>query len=403
MELTNHTNKTSLDSSVLAGLLLLVATVLSLAICNSPLALQYETWLGTVLEIRLNATSLVRKPLLHWINDGLMAVFFLLVGLEIKRELLEGGLSTPRRAALPFIAAAGGMVVPLLIYLSVAWGDATAVRGWAIPAVTDIAFTLGILALLGNRVPTSLKVFLSAVAVIDDLGAIVIIALFYTEQLSIFMLTAAAAGLVLLALLNKFAVRNLGVYLLIGLCLWFAVLKSGVHATLAGVIVAMFVPLKKSPGQAESPLEILEHAIKPWVLFVIVPLFAFANAGIDLSGITTAQLAMPITLGVALGLFFGKVLGVTGAAWLAVKLRYAELPTGVDWHAMLGIGLLCGVGFTMSLFIGTLAFEFAGIEHLQSMRLGVLIGSALSATAATFVLRRWLKKRLKTIEPRNLS
>ena len=235
--------------------------------------------------------------------------------------------------------------------------------------------------------PVSLKVFLSAVAIIDDLGAIVIIALFYTEQLSTSMVAAAGIVIVLLAMLNRFGVQNLGLYLLLGLLLWFAVLKSGVHATLAGVVVAAFIPLRKNSGQKASPLELLEHAIKPWVLFVIVPLFAFANAGIDLSGITAAQLTTPITLGSAVGLFVGKPVGVAGAAWIGIKLRVAQLPPGIDWPAMLGIALLCGVGFTMSLFIGTLAFEFAGSEYMQSARLGVMIGSLLSATAATLVLK----------------
>ena len=385
-------NKTGSDSNALAGLLLLAATVLALAISNSPLGAQYEQWLGTVVEIRLNATSLLQKPLLHWINDGLMAVFFLFVGLEIKRELLEGNLSTPRRAALPLIAATGGMLIPSIIYLSVAWGDPIAVRGWAIPAATDIAFALGILALLGKPVPVSLKILLSAIAILDDLGAIIIIALFYTDQLSLTMLAAAAGAVALLLALNRLGVRNLGVYLLIGLGLWFAVLKSGVHATLAGVIVAAFIPLQRTPGPSNSPLNALEHALRPWVLFVIVPIFAFANAGIELWETKLAEVTTPVTLGIALGLFAGKVLGVTGASWLAIKTRIAHLPPGIDWHAMVGIGFLCGVGFTMSLFIGTLAFEYQGTEYQRSVRLGVLIGSALSAAVATIVLQRWLKK-----------
>lgn len=393
MKLVDDTTKGSLDSSALAGLLLITATVFALAISNSPLAPIYDQWFGTLLEIRLNAKSVLEKSLLHWINDGLMAVFFLFIGLEIKREVLEGNLSTPAHAALPLVAAVGGMAGPSIIYLSVAWGDAIALRGWAIPAATDIAFALGILALLGSRVPASLKVFLSAVAVIDDLGAIVIIALFYTDQLSATMLLAAGVGVALLALLNRLGVHNLGAYLLIGICIWFAVLKSGVHATLAGVVVAAFIPMRKRPEESASPLDTLEHGIKPWVLFVIVPLFAFANAGINLGGITPAQVTTPVTLGIVLGLFVGKGFGVTGAAWLAIKLRLAQLPPNVDWHAMLGIGFLCGVGFTMSLFIGTLAFEFDGIAYMRSVRLGVLIGSALSAIVAILVLRRWLKNR----------
>jgi Na+:H+ antiporter, NhaA family len=393
MKTTDAETEASPDSSVLSGLLLIIVTIAALAISNSPLSTLYERTLDTVLEIRIGGSALLAKPLLLWINDGLMAVFFLFVGLEIKRELLEGNLSSVQRAALPFIAAFGGMLMPALIYASIAWGDAVALRGWAIPAATDIAFALGILALLGRGVPLALKVFLAAVAVIDDLGAIVIIALFYTEQLSESMLLAAGVGVALLAIANRVGIRNIGVYLLIGLALWFAVLKSGVHATLAGVVIAAFIPISRTSAGSASPLETLEHAIRPWVLFFIVPLFAFANAGVRLSGVTSAELTQPVTLGIALGLLAGKVMGVTGASWLAVKLRWAQLPPGIGWHAMLGVGLLCGVGFTMSLFIGTLAFEHAGAQYHRSVRIGVLAGSTLAAVAASIVLKLWLRRR----------
>lgn len=380
------------DSNAAAGLLLLGATVAALAISNSPLGSYYERGLNTILEVRLGEQSILHKPLLHWINDGLMAVFFLLVGLEIKREALAGALSTRQRALLPVIAAAGGMAIPALIYSSIAWGEPVAMRGWAIPAATDIAFALGILALLGSRVPTSLKVFVTAVAVIDDLGAIIIIALFYTEQLSAPMLAAAVIGVAALAALNLLGVRNIGCYLIVGLCVWFAVLKSGVHATLAGVVVAAFIPFRDATQRKHSPLLSLEHAIQPWVLFAIMPLFAFANAGIALDQVGAADLLREATLGIALGLFAGKLLGICGAVYLALKLRLAELPPGMNWQAMLGVGFLCGIGFTMSLFIGTLAFEQADPSYMRSVRLGVLAGSFLSAVAAIAVLRAWLKR-----------
>ncbi len=382
------------DSNAAAGLLLLAATAGALTLSNSSLGEYYERALNTVLEVRLGAQSLVHKPILLWINDGLMAVFFLFVGLEIKREILAGNLSTRQRALLPVFAAIGGMALPSLIYLAIAWGEPVAMRGWAIPAATDIAFALGILALLGSRVPLSLKVFVTAVAVIDDLGAIIIIALFYTEQLSALMLAAAALGVAILAVLNLLGVRNIGCYLLVGVCVWFAVLKSGVHATLAGVVVAAFIPFTAAAGRAGSPLASLEHAIQPWVLFAIMPLFAFANAGVALDEVGVADLLTATTLGVALGLFAGKLLGICGAVYLAVKLRLAELPPEMDWHAMLGVSFLCGIGFTMSLFIGTLAFEQADPVYMRAVRIGVLIGSLGAASVAVFVLRAWLKRRV---------
>ncbi len=379
------TQKAPIESSAAAGLLLVCATVAALVISNSPLDELYSRILETMLEVRLDGVPLLNKPLLHWINDGLMAVFFLLVGLEIKREVLEGTLSSMRSAALPLVAALGGMLVPALIYTLVAWSDPVAMRGWAIPTATDIAFALGILALVGSGAPLSLKVLLTAIAVIDDLGAIVIIALFYTDQLSTPMLAAATVALAILVVLRLLRITNLGMYLVVGAALWFAVLKSGVHATLAGVAIAAFIP--HSRGESQSPLLTLEHAIQPWTLFFILPLFASANAGVDLRGLSFAQLAQPTALGTAAGLLIGKVIGVVGTSWIAIKLGMAELPEGVDWRAMLCVGFLCGIGFTMSLFIGTLAFEQAAPEYLRAMRLGVLLGSSAAAFVAIVLLR----------------
>lgn len=379
------TQKAPIESSAAAGLLLVCATVAALVISNSPLDELYSRILETMLEVRLDGVPLLNKPLLHWINDGLMAVFFLLVGLEIKREVLEGTLSSMRSAALPLVAAVGGMLVPALIYTLVAWSDPVALRGWAIPAATDIAFALGILALVGSSAPVSLKVLLTAIAVIDDLGAIVIIALFYTDQLSTPMLAAAAVALAVLVVLRLLRITNLGMYLVVGAALWFAVLKSGVHATLAGVAIAAFIP--HSRGESQSPLLTLEHAIQPWTLFFILPLFAFANAGVDLRGLSFAQLAQPAALGTAAGLLIGKVIGVVGASWFAIKLGLAQLPQGADWRTMLCVGFLCGIGFTMSLFIGALAFEQAAPEYLRAVRLGVLLGSSAAALVAIALLR----------------
>jgi Na+:H+ antiporter, NhaA family len=366
------------------GLLLLGAAIAALIISNSPLDWLYYSWLGTPAGIHVGILAL-EKPLLLWINDGLMAVFFFLVGLEIKRELLQGELSTVAQAALPAIAAVGGMVVPALIYLAINAGDPVAVRGWAIPSATDIAFAVGVLALLGPGIPPSLKIFLLALAILDDLGAIVIIAAFYTADLHWLSLLLALAGSAVLLLLNRRGVMQLAPYLLTGLFIWVCVLKSGVHATLAGVVVAMAIPLTgRSPGDP-SPLEQLEESLHPWVAFAILPLFAFANAGVSLAGLSLAKLAAPVPLGIALGLFIGKPLGIFVATWAAVVSGLAPRPDGASWLHILGVGLLGGIGFTMSLFIGMLAFSDA--EHAAQLRLGVLAGSLLSAAAGYLVLR----------------
>ncbi|HVC12907.1 MAG TPA: Na+/H+ antiporter NhaA [Burkholderiales bacterium] len=375
------------------GILLAIAAVAALALANSPLAGLYERFLDTPVEVRIGALR-IAKPLLLWVNDGLMAAFFFLVGLELKREVLEGELSDPRQVLLPALAAAAGMAVPAAVYLALNRGDAVALRGWAIPTATDIAFALGVLALLGARVPGSLKVFLLTLAILDDLGAIVIIAIFYTAELSAVSLAIAAAALAVLLAMNRRGVTRVAPYLMIGLVLWVSVLKSGVHATLAGVALAMFIPLRTHRAdRTYSPLRRLENDLHPPVAYVILPLFAFANAGVSLAGVTPAALLAPVPLGIAAGLLFGKTLGVLGATWLAVKLGWARLPAGAGWSAMLGMALLCGVGFTMSLFIGGLAFEGAAAHYAVDTRLGILGGSLLSALAGYALLRAALPRR----------
>ena len=334
-----------------SGLLLVAAAVLAMVVENSAAKSLYDALLGTPVEIRVG-TFHIGKPLLLWVNDGLMAMFFFLVGLELKREILRGELSSPERVVLPAIAAVGGIVVPAAIYVYINWGDAVALKGWAIPAATDIAFALGVLSLLGRRVPNVLKLFLLTLAIIDDLGAILIIALFYSGELSLASLLVAAGAVIALFLLNRRGVADVAPYLIIGIVLWAAVLKSGVHATLAGVVLAFFIPLRVSPEAGTSPLEQLEHDLHPTVAYGILPVFAFANAGVPLEGLTLSSLIEPVPLGIAAGLFLGKQLGVFGFAWAAVKLRLARLPEGVGWLALYGVAVLCGVGFTMRLFIG---------------------------------------------------
>ncbi len=314
-----------------------------------------------------------------------MAIFFFLVGLEIKREIVDGRLSSVQKASLPVLAAIGGMVVPALIYISVNWGDPEALRGWAVPTATDIAFALGVLALLGSRVPAALKVFLLALAIIDDLGAIIIIAVFYTSQLSLGVLGIAALGISVLAYLNSRGVQRVAPYLVTGLIIWVCVLKSGVHATLAGVVVALFIPLKTPEDAQESPLKRIEHGLAPWVAFGVMPVFAFANAGVALHTLSLGDLFAGIPLGILAGLFVGKQLGIFGSIWLAVKLGVSRLPEGVGWLQIYGVSALAGIGFTMSLFIGTLAFS--GPDHAVAVRLGVLAGSVMSALLGYAVLR----------------
>ncbi len=367
-----------------AGIVLAGAAALALLAANSALAPLYEELLLTHASIAIGALA-IDKPLLLWINDGLMAVFFFLVGLEIKREVLRGELSSLDKAVLPVLAAIGGMAVPAAFYVGVNWGDTQALRGWAIPAATDIAFALGVLAILGRRVPVALKVFLLAVAIIDDLGAIVIIALFYTADLSLQALSLGALGLCALVALNVAGVRKIAPYVLIGILMWVCVLKSGVHATLAGVLVALTIPLRGHTDDAPAPLRRLEHDLHPWVAFGILPVFAFANAGIGFAGMAFADLVAPVPLGIALGLVLGKQVGVFGMIALAVKTGIARMPEGVTWRHAYGVACLTGIGFTMSLFIGALAFDNA--ETLNAVRLGVVGGSLVSGVLGYIVLR----------------
>jgi NhaA family Na+:H+ antiporter len=358
------------------GLVLIAAAVVALAVSNSPFAGMYRDLLSLPLEIRVGALEL-GKPLHLWIDDGLMAVFFLLVGLEIKRELLQGELSTVAQIGLPLSAAVGGMLVPAGLYFWLNHGDATAVRGWAIPMATDIAFALGIISLLGKRVPLSLKVFLTAIAIADDLGAILVIALVYTDHVSVPMLLLAGAAFLVLVALNVFRVRALSAYVFVGVFLWLFVLKSGIHATVAGVVLALTIPLRGNGGVEPPPLVRLEQGLHPWVAFGVLPIFAFANAGVALAGIGLATLFAPVPLGIVAGLVVGKLLGVFAVSAMLIKLGLARLPEESSWTSLLGIAALCGIGFTMSLFIGGLAFDEEG-GHMQAVRLGVMCGSLIS-------------------------
>lgn len=378
------------DSGASGGMILMGVTVVALAVANSPLA-------GTYFAVL--KTYVFGLSVLHWINDALMAVFFLLVGLEIKREMLDGQLSTWPRRILPGIAALGGMVVPALIYLVVTWNEPQLHQGWAIPTATDIAFALGVLALLGPRVPKSLTIFLTALAILDDLGAIIIIAFFYTGDLSLPMLGAAALCLLMLVAFNRFNVTALLPYLVVGAVLWVFVLKSGIHATLAGVALALTIPLQAEPKKTraeDSPLHRLEHALQPWVAFAIIPIFGFANAGVSLSGLSFGSLLSPLPLGIALGLFLGKQLGVFAFSEVAIRLGFADVPAGATRAQCYGVALLCGIGFTMSLFIGALAFPNQP-ELGDATKIGVLMGSALSALAGYLVLS--LAPRERPLKP----
>lgn len=376
-----------IESQAMGGVVLALAAVLALLISNSPWGGSYTAFRDWPGELRVGGDWLVlSKSLLHWVNDLWMAIFFFLVGLEIKREMLKGELASTRQALLPAGAALGGMLVPALIYAGINWGDAVALRGWAIPAATDIAFALGILVLLGSRVPASLKIFLTAVAIIDDLGAILIIAFFYTDKLSLTALAGAGAGVAALVLLNRLRVMMIGPYVLVGLVIWLLVYQSGIHATLAGVITALAIPLED--GEGGSPLERAEHALQPWVAFAVLPMFAFANAGVSLDGVTWSTLVQSVPLGIAAGLLLGKAVGVFGASWLLVRFAGAQLPAGADWGQFFGVCVLCGVGFTMSLFIGGLAFQGQGVDYETQLKIGVLGGSLLAGVLGSMMLLR---------------
>ncbi|WP_168393502.1 Na+/H+ antiporter NhaA [Erwinia amylovora] len=367
------------------GVILIIAAAIAMFLANNDTTRQlYQALLALPVQFRVGALD-INKDLLLWINDALMALFFLLIGLEVKRELIMGSLKGRERAMFPLIAALGGMLAPGLIYATFNHHDAQALNGWAIPTATDIAFALGILALLGSRVPAALKMFLMALAVIDDLGAIVIIAFFYTSDLSLLSLAVAAASIAVLAVLNLCGVRKTSVYLAVGMVLWMAVLKSGVHATLGGVIVGLFIPLKKQEGH--SPAIELAHGLHPWVSWMILPLFAFANAGVSLSGVSFDGLFSAVPLGIMLGLFIGKPLGITLICWLSVKLKIAALPENTRMVDIAAVGVLCGIGFTMSIFIASLAFDGAHEELVTLAKLGILSGSVISALVGYTLLR----------------
>lgn len=366
-----------------AGLILMGVALLAMLAANTALAPFYDTFLSTNIRVGIGGFEISKAALL-WINDGLMAIFFFLVGLEIKREVLTGELSSVDKAILPVLAAVGGMAIPGAVFVAMNWSTPENLNGWAIPTATDIAFALGILALLGTRAPVALKVFLLAIAIIDDLGAIVIIAVFYTSELSTNALTLSMLGFAVAVALNRMGVQRLAPYLIIGVFMWVFVLKSGVHATLAGVLIALTIPLKRKDGD-KALLYQLEHGLHPWVAFLILPIFAFANAGVSLQGLSVSDLLQPLPLGIAAGLFIGKQVGVFAATWIAVKSGLARLPEGVNWRHVYGVACLTGVGFTMSLFIGSLAF--GADETMNAVRLGVISGSVLSGLLGFAVLR----------------
>lgn len=373
-----------------AGVLMIVAAALALIFANTGLASYYYGFLGTKISLMVNDGGL-SKPLLLWINDGLMAIFFFLIGLELKREMVEGRLKNPRDVMLPGMAAVGGMVAPMAVFLFLTSGNPELAHGWAIPAATDIAFAVGVLALLGKRIPSSLKIFLLTLAILDDMGAILIIALFYGSGIDTMHLSMAVVPLVGLILLNLRGSHRIAPFMLLGTIMWFLVLKSGIHPTVAGVITAFTIPLKDRFGK--SPLHSLEHNLHPYVIYMIAPIFALANAGIDLSGVSLADLWSPLPLGIAAGLFIGKQIGVFGATWLVVKMKLAKLPHGVNWAMIWGLSMLAGIGFTMSLFIGSLSYE--GDEMMNMVRLGVMLGSAVAAVVGYMVLRMATKPALQ--------
>lgn len=368
-----------------AGVLLVCATALALLVSNSPLAGAYERFLGIPIVVAFGDLS-VAKPLLLWVNDGLMAVFFLLIGLEVKREVLEGQLRSMDQLILPAAAGLGGFVVPVLIFVAMNRADPAAISGWAIPAATDIAFALGVLSVLGSRAPLSLKVFLTTIAIFDDIAAIVVIAIFYTSDLSLLSLVLGLLGTAVLIFFNLAGVTRIAPYIIVGVFIWVCVLKSGVHATLAGFAVALALPLR-TPDPEWSPLKHLEHSLHPWVAFAILPIFAFANAGISFFGISSDVILGTVSIGIAAGLFFGKQIGVFAVVWAMVKLGLARLPDGANWLSVYGVAVLTGIGFTMSFFIGSLAYPSDDIALMAATRVGVLTGSLLSAVLGYTILR----------------
>lgn len=371
------------------GIALLCSALIAMFFANSPLSSTYNDFLNLPVSIQIGSFA-IDKTLIHWINDGFMAVFFVLVGLEVKRELLEGSLSSYQQAIFPAIAAIGGMVVPALVYVFIAHQEPALLNGWAIPMATDIAFALGIMALLSKQVPLPLKVFLLALAIIDDLGAIVVIALFFSHGLSLPALLSAAVGIILLVALNRFKVTSLAAYMIVGTILWASVLKSGVHATLAGVIIGFCIPLKGEHG--EKPLEEFEHLLAPWTTFLILPLFAFANAGVSFEGLDLSMLSSPLLLAITLGLVIGKPIGVFGFSYLSVKFGIAKLPENINFKQIFAVAILCGIGFTMSMFLSSLAFDANAGESVNELsRLGILLGSSISAIIGYYCLKQTTK------------
>ncbi|MDX2349845.1 MAG: Na+/H+ antiporter NhaA [Porticoccus sp.] len=380
------------------GILLMSSALLALVCANTPLQSVYELLLSIPVVISIGALE-VAKPLLLWINDGLMAIFFFLIGLELKRELIEGELSDKRNIILPGIGAVGGMLFPAVIYIYFNSHDPIAMQGWAIPAATDIAFALGVLALLGSRVPISIKIFLTSVAIFDDIGAIVIIAIFYTAEISFAAIIIVVCSILALTCLNRRNVISSSPYILVGTIMWVATLKSGVHATLAGVVLAMFIPIRSKTDPDISPLKIMEHDLHPIVAFFVLPVFAFANAGINLKGVGMEQVLHSVPIGIASGLFFGKQIGIFGLCLIAVKLKLTALPRGISWLTLYGISALCGIGFTMSLFVGSLAFEETGVNLLFDERLGIILGSLASGILGYLVLAYSLRGSSKSEQP----
>ena len=371
------------------GILLLFSAAVAMLLANSPLSSQYNDFLNLPVSLQIGSFS-INKTLIHWINDGFMAVFFVLVGMEVKKELFEGALSSYQQAIFPAIAAVGGMIVPALVYWFIAKQDPTLANGWAIPMATDIAFALGIMALLSKQVPLPLKIFLLALAIIDDLGAIVVIALFFSHELSVQALIFSGFSILTLVLLNRFRVSALCAYMVVGAILWASVLKSGVHATLAGVIIGFCIPLKGKKG--ERPLHDFEHILAPWSSFVILPLFAFANAGVSFDGIDVSMISSPLLLAIACGLIIGKPVGVFGFSYISVKLGLAKLPDGINFKQIFAVAVLCGIGFTMSMFLASLAFDADAGESVNTLsRLGILLGSTVSATLGYLFLKQTTK------------
>lgn len=381
-----------LEKESSGGILLVMAAFCAIIIANSPFGIYYDMLLDTLVRVQVGELD-VAKPLLLWVNDGLMAIFFLLVGLELKREFLEGELSDKKSIIMPGLGALGGMIVPAAIYVYFNINNPDTIGGWAIPAATDIAFALGVLSLLGSRVPISLKVFLTSLAIFDDIGAILIIAFFYTSKISLMALIISGLCIVALAILNKRGVYEKSLYIMFGVIMWVSLLKSGVHATLAGVILAMFIPIKCEREPDISPLKTMEHDLHSVVAFFILPVFAFCNSGINFSGIGVDDVLHPMPIGIILGLFIGKQVGIFGLCWIGIKMKITELPKGMSMMALYGTAALCGIGYTMSLFIGSLAFEESVVGSVLDERIGIIIGSVLSGTLGFIILNKTLKKQ----------